>query len=693
MKTKIKILGLDCPNCAKALEAEINKLDGVKNASLDFLKSTLSFESDNAQKATHDIAKLTAKLEPDAKVVSKQLSQHENKNRFNKKLFFDCTTLALGLALGIVLLCVSLPLWAFWTLYATSALLLGWKTYYKAVRLLLRGVVNENLLVTISVIGASFVSQHLEGLMVIALYSIGKIFEGLAVEKSRKSIQALAKLQPEFAVVLDSNGNEKQCRPEEVKLGSTLLVKAGEKVAIDGVVVEGCCSLNLQSLTGESVPVQVAPGQEILSGSIVLDGVLKICTSKTAEGSTISKIMNLVESAAQNKSKTETFISKLTKWYTLGVVVLAVLVWGIVWAATKDFNSAIYRGLIFLVISCPCAFAISVPLSYFSGLGNASKHGILIKGSNFLDACARVKTVAFDKTGTLTTGQFVIDKIVCLDKRKTEDDILFLCALGEQNSAHPLAKAITSACKQKLKSVENVKEIAGCGVQFSYGKSNFVVGRKAPENLLDNNKEVEKTASQTSVQLFENNNKIGEIFLTDSIKHTSKQTCQQLREMNIQTVLLSGDNKFAVENVSKEIGIDLAFGQLLPQQKYEWIESHKSKKHAIGYVGDGINDAPSLAVADVGFSMGINGSPASIEASDVVLVDDNPQKIVSAIKISKFTRKIVLENIAFSAVVKIVFLALGSFGITGMLAAVFADVGVTLLAIFNSLRALKCKAI
>ncbi len=767
MKNKVKIEGLDCPNCARSLEKEICKIKSVKNAKIDFLKSLLEYESDQPEESLKDIKKLTKKLEPSAKIStistknsfvesetdfetennsrnnhlakntdikkvynlkennhtentenkteskagfksntsflnvgcstceinsnntekekihsnkekihSKQTKELKKLREINKNLIFDVVFLVLGIAVAIPIFLVNLPTWAYWTLYVLSALILGYKTYYKAIRLLLRGIINENLLITISVVGASVISEQMEGLMVIALYSIGKIFEGLAVDKSRKSIEKLAKMQPDYAVILDKDGTEHRVSPQDVKVGTIIVVKAGEKIALDGKILSGECSIDMQSLTGESVPMQVKTGDEVMSGSIVLDGVLKIRTTSNFSESTMSKIMDLVENASENKSKTETFISKITRWYTLAIMILAISVWGIVWAITKNFDTALYRGLIFLVISCPCAFAISVPLTYFSGLGNASKHGILIKGSNYLDACSRLKTVAFDKTGTLTTGQFQIEKINSFDRNKDESEILYLCALGEQNSLHPLAKAITQACKKELKKVSNFKEIAGRGVEFKFNMKDYFVGRKS-ENL-----------SSTEVELFENNVKIGEIILSDTIKDSSKETCATLKQLGIKTILLSGDNEQTVQKVASCVGVQEAYGKMLPQDKYEWIKSHKNQ---IGYVGDGINDAPSLTIADVGFSMGINGSPASIEASDVVLVDDDPKKIISAIQISKYTRKIVLENIILSAVVKIIFLVLGALGITGMLLAVFADVGVTLIAIFNSLQALKYK--
>lgn len=682
MKKKVRIEGLDCPNCARSLEIEINKLDSVKWAKLDFLKSSLEFDCDNFQTAIEDIEKVTKELEPDAKLIKND--EKSNKKAF-KSLILDLFTLFLGITIGIIIFFVRMPTWSYWLLYSLSALALGYKTYYKAVRLLFKGIVNENLLITISVIGASIVSEHMEGLMVIALYSIGKIFEGLAVDKSRRSIEALAKIQPEFAVVVDENGNEQKLAPENVEKGSIIIVKPGEKVAIDGIIIDGECDFNMQSLTGESLPVKLGYGQEVLSGAIALNGVVKIKTSQSYSNSTISKIMELVEHASQNKSKTETFISKLTKYYTLGIIALSLIVWAIVWAVTKDFNSAIYRGLIFLVISCPCAFAISVPLTYFSGLGNASKNGILIKGSNYLDACAKIKIMAFDKTGTLTSGQFKIDKIISYSQNISEGDLLEIAAKGEQFSIHPLAKAIVSEA-EKLESfsknnenIENLKEIGGKGIEFSLSGKNYFVGRQ-------NNNEIE-----TVVEIYENSIKLGEIVLSDQIKPTSKEAIARLKKQGIKTLLLSGDNKGSVERVSRQLEIDQSHFGLLPQDKYNLIESLKNGKDTVGYVGDGINDAPSLTLCDVGFSMGINGSPASIEASDIVLVDDNPQKIASAIKISKFTKKIVLENIILSAAIKVIFLVLGSVGITGMLSAVFADVGVTLIAIFNSLRALKHK--
>ena len=669
---KIKFDGLHCPNCAKSLETQLNKLNSVKSLKIEFLKEYIIFEADDYNKAENDIINLTKQLEPDVKLFTKTKTKIKS-----KKAIIDTFVLIFGIIIGLFALFVKLPIWAYWTLFVSSALLMGYKTYYKAIALLFKGTVNENLLVTISVIGATAVGEAFDALMVIALYSVGKILEGLALSKSKKSIEDLTNLKPEFATLVDGD-TEKQVDPASLNIGDIVLVKAGERVAIDGIIIEGSATLDTKSLTGESLPQTANTNDEILSGSIVLDGVLKIKATKKYEDSTVSKIMDMIENASEKKSKTETIISKMTKWYTLGVIACSIIVFSIVLLITNNFDTALYRGMIFLVVSCPCAFAISVPLAYFSGIGNASSKGILIKGSNYLDALAKLNLVAFDKTGTLTTGEFEVVKTETLSKSYTEEDILYLASLGEQYSLHPLAKSIVQANKKKLKKAKDVKEVAGVGVYFKNEDKSYFVGRKS-ENL-----------KGTIVELFENDEKIGQITLQDKIKKTSKTACALLKKLGIKTVMLSGDNKQVVSKVASEIGIDEAHAKLLPQDKFSYIENQKQNKNIhLGYVGDGLNDAPSLMLADVGISMGISGSSASIEASDVVLATDNPEKVASAVKISKYTRSIVWQNIILSAIIKLTFLTLGTIGITGMLAAVIADVGVTVVAILNSLRALR----
>lgn len=668
---KLKFEGLDCPNCANKLEKQINKLSCIKNAKINFLKSYLEFESNDIESAILEIKALTKSMYPDVTYFTTE------KPKKNTYLYSSLLTLGLGIIIGLIALLVDMPRWLYWIMFVSSALLMGYKIYYKAISLLLKGSVNENLLVTISIIGATAVGEHFDGLMVVALYSIGKILENLALTKSRKSIEELTNLKPEYANILTENG-EKKVEPNEVNIGDIVIVRPGERVCIDGVIVEGNCSVDVQSLTGESLPIQLSKDSEILSGSIVLDGILKIKATHKYSESTVSRIMDLIENAQEKKSKTETFISKMTKYYTLGVMALSVVVWALVWAITKNFNTAIYRGMIFLVVSCPCAFAISVPLSYFSGIGNASSKGILIKGSNFLDVCAKINTIAFDKTGTLTSGEFKVVDIKTFDEKYDKDEIIYIASLGEQHSNHPLAKSILKYNTKSIEQIDDMKEVAGEGVYFKHSNHQYFVGRK------------NKNLQGTIVEVFCDEKKIGEIELADTIKSSSKSTCAKLKNLGIKTIMLSGDSDIVVNKVAQEIQIDEAYSNLLPQQKFEYLGNLKQNKDVVlGYVGDGLNDAPSLSLADVGFSMGIKGSPASIESSNIVLATDNPEKIISAIKISKFTKKIVIQNISLSAIIKVLFLTLGSFGITGMLSAVIADVGVTLVAILNSLRALK----
>lgn len=672
MKKITKIEGIDCANCAKVLENEINKIEGVNNAKINFVKSTLSFESDDINSSMKKIIELTKQLEPDATIIDKQ-----NISKHKKDLIISLSTLFSGLAIGLCAVFIDMPIWLDWTLYVIGALLLGYKTYYKAITLLFRGVINENMLITISVIGSAGIGERFDALMVLILYGIGKILEGLAVDKSRKSIEKLTNLQPEFAMIIEGE-EERKVLPSEVKVGEKIIVRPGERVPIDGIILDGKTLVDMKSLTGENLPITKKKGEEILSGSIVLDGVVIIKTTSEYSQCTVRKIMDMIENASEKKSKTETFISKFTRWYTLIVIIGAILTCGIAWLITKNFNESFYRGLNFLVISCPCAFAISVPLAYFSGIGNASRHGILIKGSNYLDACAKLKVIGFDKTGTLTNGKFNILEVLSFDKNLNEDDIIYLASLGEQYSNHPLAKSIVNANKRKLVKVKGIKEESGKGISFTYEDKTYFVGRKS------------KGIKNTIVELFRGRKKIGEIHLVDDLKENSPKACQELTSMGIRTVLISGDNQESVEKVASLAGVSEAHYELLPQEKYNWVEQEKSKpKSNVAFVGDGINDAPSLMLADVGIAMGITGSDATIEASDIVIVNDDPLKVATAIKLSKYTRKIVLENIIFSIVVKVVVLVLGILGITNMLVAVFADVGVTLLAILNSIRALK----
>ena len=687
-----KIKGLDCPNCAKKLEEDLKKVDGVKSLSINFLKNELAIDCKNDD-VEQNVLKIAKKIEPNISFdfISYKIKDktsccegcfccdcHKHHDSHSGVLLF-----VIGSVLGVLCLFIKqYSSFLFYILLVLSTILIGYKTFFTAIRQLLNKTINENFLVSISVVGAILIGKEIESLMVIFLYTIGKFLESIALEKSKKSIEKLTNFRPEFARIILPDSKEKVCKPSEVKVGDIILVKPGERIPLDGTIVSGKANLNMQSLTGESLPVLSQENNDVLSGSIVIDGVLKIKVTTLYKDSCVNKILNLIEEASEKKSKTETFVSKVAKWYTLGVLVCSIFVFGLVFLLTNNLSMSLYRGMIFLVVSCPCAFAISVPLSYFSGLGRASKSGILIKGSNFVDMCAKIKTIGFDKTGTITTGKFEIKDIKVVDKNFKKEDILYLASLGEQYSLHPLAKCIVEKNTFPLVEVEDLREIVGKGVKFLFKNDLYFVG---------NDKEVD--SDKTAVFLYKNKKLIGEIYFEDKIKDNVRETILKLKDMGIRTLLISGDKESVVRKIGKEINIDECYFSLLPQDKFDLIKkfckTNTSNKFA--FVGDGLNDAPGLNLCDVGFCMGINGSDASIEGCDVIIVDDDISKIVECIKISKFTRKIVLENIFGSAIIKLTFLLLGAFGVTGMLGAVVADVGLTLVAIANSLRVLTLK--
>ena len=663
---------LSCANCANKLVETLKQQHGIISVSFNFAAEKLYVDIDENIVGLADVKKIIKETEPKVEIIDKN---NIEKHKIDLSVIF----VILGLMLGTATLFLDSSSIIYWIFLLASVLFIGHQTYLTAIRLLMRGVVNENLLVTISVFGAIAVDEAREGLMVVALYTIGKMLEAIAVNKSRKSIQSLVEIQPEYANLINEDGSQVKVQPADVVIGSKIIIKTGERVPLDGKIVSGTASLDQSHLTGESVPIMATVGMEVASGSIVLDGLIEVQTTKEYHDSTVSRILSLIEDASEKKSKTETFISKFSKYYTLGVIVFAISVGLIVGFLTKDINLAVYRGLIFLVVSCPCAFAISVPLSYFSGIGNASRRGILIKGSNYLDASAKIKVVAFDKTGTLTKGQFEVQEVEALTEHYSMIDILKFACWGEQYSTHPIARAIIKYGEDvKLHDVGNFREVAGEGVFYTVGGLEIFVGMDREENL----------GAYTTVYVKVDGERIGKISLTDTIKESAYATIKALKTLNVKTVMLSGDNKLVATEIANDLGIDECFGELNPEDKYSWIEQNKGGKKTTAYVGDGINDAPSLALSDIGISMGIGGSASSIEASDVVLSDDNPERIVDLIEISKHTKKIVVENIAFAGIVKVTFLVLSGLGVTGMLFAVFADVGVTLIAILNSMRAL-----
>lgn len=526
----------------------------------------------------------------------------------------------------------------------------------------------------------------MEGLMVIILYEIGKILEEKSVSKSRKSIKELMNIKPEYANLKTENGI-KQVSPETVEIGDIILVKEGERIPLDGIITSGTADLNTSSLTGESKLTNVEEGKQVLSGSIVESGMLEIKVSEKYEDSTVSRILDLVENATDKKAKTETFVSKASSIYTPIVIGLAVLVAFFLPLFTDiaytGNNGSIYRALIFLVISCPCSIAISVPLSYFSGIGKSSKEGILIKGSDYIDIIKDIKEIVFDKTGTLTKGEFEIQEIQCFENY-SEQEVLKYAAMGERYSNHPIAKSIMKAYQGELEDVQDFKEVAGKGLSYQYNGNTVLIGNAQLVGAVDNN---DSQATKIYVKVGEE--LIGEISLGDTIKEGTKEAIRQLKILEIKTSMFTGDNEIIAEKIAKEIGIENVKAEMLPQDKYTELEKMLAPNKKVAFVGDGINDSPVLARADVGISMGGVGSESAIEASDVVIMTDNVSKIIDAIKISKKTCRVIKQNIVFSITVKVFILILSVLGIGGMWQAVFADVGVTIITIFNTLRILK----
>ena len=553
-----------------------------------------------------------------------------------------------------------------------------------------KGVLDENALITISVIGACLVNKVMEGVMVITLYEIGKILESKAISKTRKSISDLMNIKPEYANL--KNGEEyQQVNPEEVNVGGIILVKTGEKIPLDGIVLKGEAELDNSALTGESAFVKVKEKSKVLSGAINVQGILEIKVEKNYENSTVSQILNLVENATDKKAKTETFVAKAAKIYTpivLGLALLVAIFMPILIKGSTYYDS-IYKALIFLVISCPCSIAISVPLSYFSGIGKASKKGILIKGSDYLDGIKDIGQILFDKTGTITTGKFKVSKIKTYNGKYSENEILNYFAMGESFSNHPLAKSILEMVNDEIDTtkVKDFEEISGKGLKYTYNNMEIKIGNA---EFVDSKEKIDEKG--TILYLKIEDEITGGIVLTDEIKSDAKETIKQLKELGIKTKMLTGDKKEVATRIAKEVNIDEVKSEMLPQDKYNELEKvldNNITEKKVAYVGDGINDSPVLARADIGISMGGIGSNSAIEASDMVIMTDELKKIIEAIQISKKTNRIIKENLIFSIGVKILILLLSILGIADMWEAVFADVGTTLITIFNTIRILK----
>ena len=579
-------------------------------------------------------------------------------------------------------------------IFVISYLIVGFEILKKAIRNILRGkVFDENFLMSVATIGAFAIGEYPEAVAVMLFYQIGELFQSYAVDKSRKSIASLMDIRPDYANVY-REGNIETVNPEEVKIGETIVIKPGEKIPLDGKIIEGKTTLDTKALTGESLPREVSEGDEVLSGCINLNGMIKIEVTKEFGESTVSKILDLVENASSKKSKSENFITKFAKYYTPTVVIIALILAIVpplvIQGAT--FSDWIYRALSFLVVSCPCALVISIPLSFFGGIGGASKRGILIKGSNYLEALSNTEIAVFDKTGTLTKGVFEVQEVKPVDI--SNEELLKIAAYAENYSNHPISKSIKQAYHKPIdeKEIINSEELSGLGIVAKIGEKNVLVGN---EKLMQEKQiEFEKCNKIGTILYIAIDGKYaGYILIADKIKDDTKQTIEELKKNDIkQTIMLTGDKKEVGESVAKEVGIDKVYTELLPTDKVQKVEEllkTKSPKGKLAFVGDGINDAPVLTLADIGIAMGGLGADSAIEAADIVIMTDEPSKIINAIKLSKKTMRIVKENIVFAIFIKILVLVLTAFGLSTMWEAVFADVGVSIIAIINALRVLK----
>ena len=743
MEIRLVLNGLDCANCANKIETKVNKINGVKEATVNFSTTLLIAEIKEESlkdEIINEIKSIVKKLEPDVKVEEKlnntviknttseckgsccstsfengEVKKCTEKTKINKNETHNHTHSNglsennagvieyikenIMLIIGTLIYLVALAYngnnnSVYIILFIASYLVIGGEVILTALKNITNGeIFDENFLMSIATIGAFFIGEYPEAVAVMLFYQIGEVFQGYAVNKSRKSISSLMNIRADYANVLRSN-NEVKVSPEDVSLNEVILIKPGERVPLDGVVLSGESFLDTSALTGESVPREIKAGDEILSGEINNSGVLKVRVTKEYGESTVARILELVENASNKKAPTEKFITKFSKIYTPIVVLVAVLVAIIppIFIKGAVFSEWLYKALSLLVVSCPCALVVSIPLGFFSGIGAASKKGVLVKGGNYLEALKESEIIVFDKTGTLTKGVFKVTSINA--KNISKDELLEITALGEANSNHPIAVSIAEAYGRKINKneIESYKEVAGHGVEAIIRGKNVLLGNS--KLMIKNNIFYDKVNTiGTIVHIAINSEYKGNIIISDEIKENVKEAIVELKNAGIKkTVMLTGDSKEVAEKVANDIGIDEVYSELLPSDKVNKLEEVLSKKVGNGkvlFVGDGINDAPVLARADIGIAMGGVGSDAAIEAADVVLMKDKIESISDAIRISRKTNKILWQNIIFSLFIKVAVMILVVAGLTNMWAAVFADVGVTLLAVLNSMRIIR----
>ena len=672
-KHKCNINNLDCANCAREIEEELNKNEKLKNVVVNFSTSKISYES-KYDISLKEINNLVKKVEPDVSITPIEEIKH------NKE--YPVYIFIAGILFGILGLFINLPFYFNELLIIISYIIFLYRPSINAFKTLIKNkTINENALIAISCIGAYLIGEITEGLAVVSLYILGKLLEEKAINNTRKSINDLINIKQDYA---NKKINNELIKIDvyDILVNDILVVKKGEKIPVDGIVVKGNTTLDTSALTGESELIEVKIKTKVLSGSINTGDVITIQATNLYKDSTLSKILDLVEEATDKKAKTETFISKFSKIYTPIVIVLAFLI-TILFPLFTDLslNESIYRGLTFLVISCPCAIAISVPLSYFAGIGISSKNGILIKGSNYLDSLSNLNKIVFDKTGTLTTGTFEVTNIKSFDNKYSVDDIIDILVKGESLSNHPIAQSIMKLTDKKVnsKDVKNYKEIEGVGISFSLNKQNIKIGNikkcKYNEDMV--------------IHLHIDDKHIASITINDGIKREAFETIKQFKKLKIKTFMFTGDKKDVALEIGKKLGINEIKYEMLPTDKYYEYERIDKGNTKVAFVGDGINDAPVLKRADIGISMGKIGSASAIEASDIVIMTDDLTKIPKAIEISKYTKNIIIQNIVFALSIKVIVLLLSVLGYATIWFAVFADTGVTLLTILNTLRIMK----
>lgn len=708
----LSIEGLDCPNCAAKVERKINTLEGIKEANVDFLGKKIVVLADEISE--NELVELIQtevdKIEDGVKVfvpkvqAGESSSEEEDTGKIKKKLLIGGILFVLGIFVPKTLFIPKLAV------FLVSYLVIGGNVLLSAFKNILNGqVFDENFLMAIATIGAFAIGEYPEGVAVMLFYQLGELLQGIAVNNSRKSIVSLMDIRPDYANIKVGEGIKK-VSPEEIKVGEIIVVKPGEKVPLDGKIVKGASTFDTSALTGESLPREAKAGDDVLSGFINKNGLIEIQVAKVFSESTVSKILYLMENAGSKKSKTENFITKFAKYYTPAVVITALIVaiFPPLLIQGATFSDWIYRALIFLVVSCPCALVISIPLGFFGGIGGASRHGILIKGTNYLEVLNNLESVVMDKTGTLTKGIFKVTEVNAENNIKINDFqnnkteltkplLLKYAAHIEKFSNHPIAQSIVAEYENSVSKVdENVvkdfEEISGFGIKVNINNHQFLAGNSKLMNL-ENITFDKKENLGTAIYLAADGKYIGNILISDEVKEDSARAIKGMKENGVkEIVMLTGDNEAIGKNIAEKLGIDKVFTELLPNEKVEKLEEiykTKSEKGKIAFVGDGINDAPVLARADLGIAMGGAGSDAAIEAADVVIMNDEPSKIVTAIKIAKKTKEIVWQNITIAFAIKIVVMALGLFGDATMWEAVFADVGVALLAVLNATRVLR----